>query len=99
LQANRTDLMRGNAVRNGVSHRRSAHRNLSRNPRSDDTNRGYFFSLHHPNPTLQQPCPTNTQRKDSKKKMQISTFEDSKAPIPMKRAQPVIPEFKASHWS
>ena len=41
--------------------------------------------------------PTNTQRKDPKKKMQISTFDDSKAPTPMKRAQPVTPEFKASY--
>ncbi len=41
--------------------------------------------------------PTNTQRKDSKKKTKISNFEDSKAPIPMKRVQSVIPEFKASH--
>ncbi len=39
----------------------------------------------------------NTQRKDPKKKIQISTFEDSKAPTPIKRAKPVIPEFKASH--
>ncbi len=39
----------------------------------------------------------NTQRKDPKKKMQNSNFEDSKAPTPMKRVQPVTPEFKTAH--
>lgn len=42
--------------------------------------------------------PKNTQiKKDPKKKTKNSNFESSKAPTPMKRAQPVIPEFKASH--
>lgn len=41
--------------------------------------------------------PNNTQRKDSKKKTKISNFEDSKAPTPMTRARPVIPEFKTAH--
>ncbi len=36
----------------------------------------------------------NTQRKDPKKKMQISNFE---LPTPMKRVQPVTPEFKTAH--
>ncbi len=36
-------------------------------------------------------------KEDPKKKTQNSNFEDSKAPTPLKRAQPVIPEFKASH--
>ncbi len=37
---------------------------------------------------------TNTQRKDPKKKKQISNFE---LPTPMKRVQPVTPEFKTTH--
>jgi len=41
--------------------------------------------------------PNNTQRKDSKKKTKISNFEGSKAPTPMKRVQPVTPEFKTTH--
>ena len=36
----------------------------------------------------------NTQRKDPKKKMQISTFE---LPTPMKSVTPVTPEFKTAH--
>jgi len=39
----------------------------------------------------------NTQRKDPKKKMQNSTFEDSKAPTPITRVQTVTPEFKTAH--
>jgi len=39
----------------------------------------------------------NTQRKDPKKKTKISNFEDSKAPTPITRVQPVIPEFKTTH--
>ncbi len=36
-------------------------------------------------------------KEDPKKKKQISNFEDSKAPTPMKRVQPVTPEFKTTH--
>ncbi len=38
--------------------------------------------------------PNNTQRKDSKKKTKISTFE---LPTPMKSVTPVTPEFKTAH--
>ncbi len=37
------------------------------------------------------------EKEDPKKKMQNSNFEDSKAPIPITRVQPVTPEFKTAH--
>ncbi len=36
-------------------------------------------------------------KEDPKKKTKNSNFEDSKAPTPMKRVQPVTPEFKTAH--